>query len=102
MQALDAVFLFIGPYSAVPPPQGAQTKKSLANKAAAKKAESSDSSDSSDEAEQVPSKAEAGRLWGEAAGEVLHCANKVYARSWLPQKSHLSLLYVAIYSSGNF
>lgn len=59
---LDAVFLFIGPYSAVPPPQGAQTKKGLANKAAAKKAESSDSSDSSDEAEQVPSKAEAGRL----------------------------------------
>lgn len=55
------MFLFIGPYSAVPPPQGAQAKKGLA-KAPAKKAESSDSSDSSDEAEQVPSKAEAGML----------------------------------------
>lgn len=58
---LNAVFLFIGPYTAVPPPQRTQTKKGLA-KAPAKKAESSDSSDSSDEAEQVPSKAEAGML----------------------------------------
>lgn len=58
---LNAVFPFIGPYSAVPPPQGTQAKKGLA-KAPAKKAESSDSSGSSDEAEQVPSKAEAGML----------------------------------------
>lgn len=53
---VNDVLLFIGPYSAVPPPQGSQTKKGFA-KAPAKKAESSDSSDSSDEAEQAPSKA---------------------------------------------
>lgn len=51
--------LFIGQYSAVPPPQAMQKKKGLA-KTPAKKAESSDSSDSSDEAEQVPTKGGAG------------------------------------------
>lgn len=53
--------IFIGLYSAVPPPQATQTKKGLA-KAHAKKAESSDSSDSSDEAEQVTPKGGAGML----------------------------------------
>lgn len=58
---LNAVSVFIGQYSAVPPPQATQTKKGPA-KAPAKKAESSDSSDSSDEAEQVPPKGGAGEL----------------------------------------
>lgn len=62
MQACECcVSLFIGQYSAVPPPQATQTKKGLA-KAPAKKAESSDSSDSSDEAEQAPPKGGAGML----------------------------------------
>lgn len=66
------VSLFIGQYSAVPPPQATQTKKGLA-KAPAKKAESSDSSDSSDEAEQAPPKGRAGMLCGgKAADEVLY------------------------------
>lgn len=56
---LNAVSLFVGQYSAVPPPQATQAKKGLA-KAPAKKTESSDSSDSSDEAEQVTPKGGAG------------------------------------------
>lgn len=59
---MNAICLFVGQYSAVPPPQATQTKKVL-TKAPAKKAESSDSSDSSDEAEQVPPKGGAGMLW---------------------------------------
>ena len=52
---LNAVSLFVGQYSAVPPPQATQTKKGVA-KAPAKKAESSD------KAEQVSPKGGAGML----------------------------------------
>lgn len=94
--------VFIGQYSAVPPPQATQTKKGPA-KAPAKKAESSDSSDSSDEAERVPPKGGAGKLWGdEAAEEVLHGAENVLAMSWFPWKSRLTLVYVPICFSGSF